>query len=167
MLVVFCVHATWNVWRLAYEPIMRLVRFTSDVNAEQLKEEYEDFHLFGENAITLLEAERFDYNINSLVGVMNHGQSTMFGLTFWPCSSARQMLRECSPFCGKCTQKRATACMHTRLLHTCNACSTLTAATMSWTFLMKWWNWPNQPHIQCNCNAHDYSPTVMINDALQ
>ena len=32
-----------------------------------MKEEYEDFHLFGENAITLVEAERLDYNINSLV----------------------------------------------------------------------------------------------------
>ncbi len=46
---------------------MRLVRFTSDVDAGQLKEEYEDFQLFGENAFTLVEAERFDYNINSLV----------------------------------------------------------------------------------------------------
>ena len=44
------------------------VRFTSDVDAEQLKEEYEDFQLFGENAIiTLVEAERLDYNINSLM----------------------------------------------------------------------------------------------------
>ncbi len=43
------------------------VRFTSDFDDEQLKEEYEDIHLFGENAITLVEAERLDYNINSLV----------------------------------------------------------------------------------------------------
>ena len=28
-------------------------------------------------------------------------------------SSERQMLRNCSPFCGKCTQKRSTACMQT------------------------------------------------------
>ena len=35
---------------------MRLaVRFTPDVDAEQLKEEYDDFQLLGENAITLVE----------------------------------------------------------------------------------------------------------------
>ena len=50
--------------------------------------------------------------------------------------------------------------------HDCNACSTLTLTVtaaaitaMSLKFI-----WPNQPHIQCNCNAHDHSPTVMIND---
>ena len=41
---------------LTYEPIVRLAaRFTPDVDAEQLKEEYEDFQLLGENAITLVE----------------------------------------------------------------------------------------------------------------
>ena len=41
---------------LTYEPFVRLAtRFTPDVDAEQLKEQYEDFQLLGENAITLVE----------------------------------------------------------------------------------------------------------------
>ena len=34
MLSVFCVHATWKFWRLAYETTVRLAaRFTRDVDA--------------------------------------------------------------------------------------------------------------------------------------
>ena len=41
---------------LTYEPIVRLaVRFSPDVDAEQLKKEFEDFQLLGEDAITLVE----------------------------------------------------------------------------------------------------------------
>ena len=41
---------------LTYEPIVRLAaRFSPDVDAEQLKEEYEDFQLLGEDAFTLVE----------------------------------------------------------------------------------------------------------------
>ena len=41
---------------LNYEPIVRLAaRFSPDVDAEQLKEEYEDFQLLREDAITLVE----------------------------------------------------------------------------------------------------------------
>ena len=39
-----------------YEPFVRLAaRFSLEVDTEQLKEEYEDFELLGENAITLVE----------------------------------------------------------------------------------------------------------------
>ena len=59
---------TFGIWHMSRSCAWPLaVRFTSDFDAEQLKEEYEDDHLFGENAIMLVESERLDYNINSLV----------------------------------------------------------------------------------------------------
>ena len=109
-----CILCSRDVKVLASEPIVHLAaRFTPDVDAEpeQLKEEY-------------------DSGL-SVVGHSGH-EDTIGGRPFSTDGnrdgSSRQMLRDCSTFCGKCTQKHTTACMQTRLLHTCNACSTLTAA---------------------------------------
>ena len=87
---------------------MRLAaRFTPDVDAEQLKVEYEDYQLLGENAITLLkdgESRPIDHvwadimTMKTPLGVIRfHVMATVMGPPLPLPYIAMQMLRDCSP----------------------------------------------------------------------
>ena len=88
--------------------------------------------------------------VSSMLGIFSvHGMWTFWRLACTTLTAAKWPMRAMtrsrtnagtpwtSSTCGKCTQKHATAFMQTWLLHTCNACSTLTAAPMR---TLNWWD---------------------------